>query len=84
LRGSLGHAVALALIGAVLVDPLETIAPSVLAVAALAGAAHLPRLNRPLQGAVVAAGLLCASVGLVALWHGATTAWCTRSSCRRC
>jgi len=70
-----GHALALALIGAMLDKPLGTIAPYVLAVAALAAAAHLPTLNRALQSALVTVGLLCASVGLVALWDGATAAW---------
>jgi diguanylate cyclase (GGDEF)-like protein/PAS domain S-box-containing protein len=69
------HALALAVIGAVLGEPLATVAPYVLAVAALAAASHLPALNRPLQSALVTVGLLCASVGVVALWDGATAAW---------
>jgi diguanylate cyclase (GGDEF)-like protein/PAS domain S-box-containing protein len=70
-----GHALALGLIGALLDKPLGTIATYVLAVAALAAAAHLPTLNRSLQSALVTVGLLVASVGLVALWDGATAAW---------
>jgi diguanylate cyclase (GGDEF)-like protein/PAS domain S-box-containing protein len=69
------HAVALGLFGAVRDEPAARIAPYVLAIATLAAVAHVHNLGRRLQSAAVAAGLLCASVGLVELWDGATAAW---------
>jgi len=69
------HALALGLFGAVRDQPAGRIAPYVLAIAALAGIAHVPGLGRRLQSAAVASGLLCASVGLVELWDGAIAAW---------
>jgi hypothetical protein len=69
------HAVALSVLGAVRGESIATVAPYVLAMAVLAAATHLPLLDRRLQSAVVAAGLLCASVGLIALGDGAAAMW---------
>ena len=69
------HAGALALFGAARAEQFATIAPYVLAIVAFAAVAHVRRLPRRLQSAAVAAGLLSTSVGLVALWDGATAAW---------
>jgi PAS domain S-box-containing protein len=69
------HVVVLVLFGAARGQPAATIAPYVLAVAAFATAAHVVRLPRWLQSAIVALGLLSASAGFVGLWDGAMAAW---------
>jgi diguanylate cyclase (GGDEF)-like protein/PAS domain S-box-containing protein len=69
------HAGALAVFGAARAEPAATVALFVLLVAAFAAAAHVPALGRRLQSVAIAAGLLCASAGLVVLWDGAGAAW---------
>lgn len=69
------HGVALAVFGAIRGQTLGEIASFVLAVAAFAAISHVPSLTRRVQSVAIAAGLLSASLGLVELWDGATTAW---------
>jgi PAS domain S-box-containing protein len=69
-----GHAVALALFGFAIGEPIDQIAQYVLLTAAFAAAAHLPALPRRAQSMAITMGLLTASVALVELWD-AQAAW---------
>jgi diguanylate cyclase (GGDEF)-like protein/PAS domain S-box-containing protein len=69
------HAVAFAAFATVDAQPVESVAPYLLAIVVCALVSHLRALPRRLRSAAVAAGLLSFSVGLVALWDGSTAAW---------